>query len=345
MNSIELAMPAAAREVTPKVATPLSELPRLIVVLALLGVIIAFFRSDPFVLNILAAAFLYAGVATAWNIIGGFGGQFSLAHGVFFAVGAYVTGNLFLYAQISPWLSLIPSAALAALVATAISWPTFRLRGPFFAIATMAFNEVAYVLANHFESLTGGARGLSVPFRIGLANMIFRDRMSYALLMLGFLVVCLIVSIVVYRSRLGYSLQAVRDNEEAARACGIDVTRTKLAGMAVSAALTGIGGAMFMMYVRIADPPTLLTLSDVGVKFALIALIGGVGTIYGPVFGALLIVPLENWLRASISAEIPGAHLIVLGAILVLAPLFMKRGLVGAAEDLYALARRGRAKR
>lgn len=124
MNSIELAMPAAAREVTPKVATPLSELPRLIVVLALLGVIIAFFRSDPFVLNILAAAFLYAGVATAWNIIGGFGGQFSLAHGVFFAVGAYVTGNLFLYAQISPWLSLIPSAALAALVATAISWPT-----------------------------------------------------------------------------------------------------------------------------------------------------------------------------------------------------------------------------
>jgi branched-chain amino acid transport system permease protein len=344
VNSIEIAMRGTAREKSPKVASALSELPRLLAVLALLGVVIAFFRSDPFVLNILAYAFLFAGVATAWNIIGGFGGQFSLAHGVFFAAGAYLTGNLFIYAQVSPWLSLIPSAALAALIAVAISWPTFRLRGPFFAIATMAFNEVAYVFANHFESLTGGARGLAVPFRVSLANMIFRDRMSYALLMLGFLVVCLIVSIIVYRSRLGYSLQAVRDNEEAARACGIDVTRTKLAGMAVSAALTGIGGAMFMMYVRIADPPTLLTLSEIGVKFALIALIGGVGTIYGPVFGALLIVPLENWLRASISAEIPGAHLIVLGAVLLLAPLFLKRGLVGAGEDLIARVRRARSR-
>jgi branched-chain amino acid transport system permease protein len=166
--------------------------------------------------------------------------------------------------------------------------------------------------------------------------------MSYALLMLGFLVFCLVVSIMVYRSRLGYSLQAIRDNEEAARACGIDVTRTKLAGMAVSAALTGVGGAMFMMYVRIVDPPSLLTLSEIGVKFALIALIGGVGTIYGPVFGALLIVPLESWLRASVSAEVPGAHLIVLGATLILAALFMKRGLVGAGEDLLAFARRGR---
>jgi len=323
-----------------KVATPLSELPWLLAVLAALGALLAFFRSDPFVLNILAYALLFGGVATAWNIIGGFGGQFSLAHGVFFAAGAYLTANLFLYAGVSPWFSLFPAAALAALIAVAISWPTFRLRGPFFAIATMAFNEVAYVLANHFESLTGGARGLSVPFRASFANMIFRDRMSYALLMLGFLTVCLVVSILVYRSRLGYSLQAIRENEEAARACGIDVTRTKLAGMAVSAALTGVGGTMFMMYVRIADPPTLLTLSEVGVKFALIALIGGVGTIYGPVLGALLIVPLESWLRASISAEIPGAHLIILGATLVLAALFLKRGLFGAGEDLVAWVRR-----
>jgi branched-chain amino acid transport system permease protein len=342
VSNIELALRGPVRDGAVKVATPLSELPRLLAALVGLGALIALYRSDPFVLNILAYALLFGGVATAWNIIGGFGGQFSLAHGVFFAVGAYVTANLFLYAGVLPWLSLVPAAALAALIAVAISWPTFRLRGPFFAIATMAFNEVAYVLANHFESLTGGARGLAIPFRASLANMIFRDRMSYALLMLGFVTVCLVISIAVYRSRLGYSLQAIRENEEAARACGIDVTRTKLAGMAVSAALTGIGGAMFMMYVRIADPPTLLTLSEVGVKFALIALIGGVGTIYGPILGALLIVPLESWLRATISAEIPGAHLIVLGAVLIVAALFLKRGLVGAGEDLFAWSRRGR---
>jgi branched-chain amino acid transport system permease protein len=340
VNNIELALPGTLSTAKVKVATLLSELPRLFAVIAALGALIALFRSDPFVLSIIAYSLLFAGVATAWNIIGGFGGQFSLAHGVFFAVGAYLTANLFLYAGVSPWLSLIPAAALAAMIAVAISWPTFRLRGPFFAIATMAFNEVAYVLANHFESLTGGPQGLTIPFRASFPNMIFRDRMSYALLMLGFLTVCLLVSIAVYRSRLGYSLQAVRDNEEAARACGIDVTRVKLAGMAVSAALTGVGGAMFLMYVRIVDPPTVLTLSDVGVKFALIALIGGVGTIYGPVLGALLIVPLESWLRASISAEIPGAHLIVLGATLILAALFLKRGLVGAGQDIAAWLKR-----
>lgn len=342
MNNIELAILGAARISTVSVKTPLSEVPALLLLFAVLGGVIVLFRGDSFVLNILAYAFLFGGIATAWNIIGGFGGQFSLAHGVFFAVGAYVTANLFLSSAVSPWLSLIAAGALAALVAIAISWPTFRLRGPFFAIATMAFNEVAYVLANHFESLTGGARGLSVPFRASLANMIFRDRMSYTLLMLGFLAVCLIVSILTFRSRLGYSLQAVRDNEEAARACGISVLRTKLMGMAVSAALTGAGGTLFMMYVRIVDPPTLLTLSEIGVKFALIALIGGVGTIYGPVLGALLIVPLESWLRAEVSAEIPGAHLIILGAILVLAALFLKRGLVGAWEDILVQLRRER---
>jgi branched-chain amino acid transport system permease protein len=345
VNNIDLALRATLREGGAKVATPLSEAPRLLAVLAALGALLVFFRSDPFVLNILAYAFLFGGIATAWNIIGGFGGQFSLAHGVFFAIGAYLTANLVLHAALSPWLALIPAAALSALIAVAISWPTFRLRGPFFAIATMAFNEVAHVLANHFESFTGGSRGLSVPFRAGFMNMIFRDRMSYALLMLGFVVVCLVVAIFVYRSRLGYSLQAVRDNEEAARACGIDVLQTKLAGMAVSAALTGIGGSLFMMYVRIVDPPTLLTLSEIGVKFALIALIGGVGTIYGPILGALLIVPLESWLRASMSAQIPGAHLIVLGGTLILAALFLKRGLVGAGEDLVALIRRGASRR
>jgi len=163
VNNIELALRGPVPDRAVKVATPFSEAPRLLAVLAGLGVLIALYRTDPFVLNILAYALLFAGVATAWNIIGGFGGQFSLAHGVFFAAGAYLTGNLFLYAGLSPWFSLIPAAALAALIATAISWPTFRLRGPFFAIATMAFNEVAYVLANHFESLTGGARGLAVP--------------------------------------------------------------------------------------------------------------------------------------------------------------------------------------
>lgn len=318
------------------VRTLASELPWLVAAAVGLGVLLFVNRGDAFVLNILATTFLMAGLATSWNIIGGFGGQFSLCHGVFFAIGAYFAANLFIHLQVSPWLALIPAMTFAALAAVLISWPAFRLRGPFLAIATMAFNEVVFVLVNTWESVTGGPRGLTVPFKIGLQNMIFRDRMSYALLMLGFLFVTLVVSLLVLRSRLGYYLLAVRDNEDAARAAGIDVLKTKLTGMAISAALTGAGGVLFTMQTRIIDPPTLLTLSDVGVKFALIALIGGIGTPWGPMVGALLIVPLESQLRAALSSWAPGSHLIVLGALLVLAALFFKQGLIGAAEVLWA---------
>ena len=240
----------------------------------------------------------------------------------------------------SPWIGLFPAAALAASVARLLSWPVFRLRGPFFAIATMAFTEVALALGNYMTSVTGGTSGMSIPFRLGLANMIFRNRLSYAWLMLGFAALCLLIVLAINRSRLGYYLQAVRDNEQAARAAGISVLRVKLTGMAISAALTGIGGGLFFMQVRVADPAALLSLFDFGVKFALVALIGGLGTVYGPVLGALVVIPLENWLRAELGGILPGANLIVLSLCLILASLFMKRGIVGALTASWRRVRR-----
>jgi branched-chain amino acid transport system permease protein len=331
---------SAPRRAAEGITTFAAEALRIAAILVVLLALIWLYRRDPFTLNILAYTFLFASLASAWNIIGGFGGQFSLGHGVFFAIGAYVTANLYIHFGLSPWISLIPAAGLAAGAAVLVSWPTFRLKGPFFAIATMALNEVAFVLANYSDTLTGGPRGLSVPFKAGLANMIFASRLSYALLMLGFLAVCLLVCAYAYRSRLGYYLQAVQIDEDAARAAGIRVLRVKLTGMAMSAALTGIGGAIFAMYLRFVDPPTLLSLPDVGVKFALIALIGGVGMLYGPLAGALLIVPLEFQLRAGLGASVPGGNLLVLGVILVLCALFLKRGIVGTAVMLWDRARR-----
>jgi branched-chain amino acid transport system permease protein len=320
------------------------EVPPLALITVALGALVLVNAGDNFVLSILATTFLFAGLATAWNIIGGFGGQFSLCHGVFFAEGAYLTANLVLYGGVSPWLSLLPAALLSAATAMAISWPAFRLRGPFFAIATMTFSEVVFVLANYFESITGGSQGMRVPYRAGWVNMIFPGRIAYAWLMLGFLLVCLAASLMLLHSRLGYYLQAVRDNESAAGASGIGVLGTKLAAFAVSAGLTGIGGSLFMMYGRIVDPPTLLTLSDVGVRFALIALIGGVGTAYGPLLGALLVVPLETWLRAWLGAYVPGANLVVMGAAMVLAALFFRGGIAGALEGLWRRFARHRAR-
>lgn len=336
MNSLELSS-YGHRVMSPDrlgVKTFWHELPITLGILAILAALVFAFSGDSFTLNLLATAFLFGGLATAWNIIGGLGGQFSLGHSVFFAIGAYTTANLYLKFQISPWLALIPSALLAATVAVVVSWPVFRLRGPFFAIATMALTEVALALAMYFESITGGARGLSVPFRAGLQNMIFRDRLSYTILMLSFLAVTLLVLSAITRGRLGYRLRAVRDNEDAAAAAGINVLQSKLIGMAISACLTGIGGALFMMFIRVADPPALFSLFDIGVKIALIALIGGIGTIYGPLLGALLIVPLETTLRAELSGVVPGGNLIVLGFILMLSALFLKQGIVGGLRRL-----------
>jgi branched-chain amino acid transport system permease protein len=294
--------------------------------------------GDNYWINILTVVYLMAGLASAWNIIGGFGGQFSLAHGVFFAAGAYASAQLYLKYGVSPWLTAPIAAAVVAVAAVLISWPTFRLRGPFFAIATMALNEVAAVLANYSDRLTGGARGLLVPFKAGFSHMIFVERWKYCALMFAFMALTLAIAIVVRASRLGFYLLAVREDEDSARASGVNVLAVKLWGMGISAALTSIGGTLFAMFIRFLDPPTLLSLPDIGVKFALLSLIGGIGTVWGPVLGAFFIIPAENSIRASLGG-LPGAHLVVLGLLLMLASLFLKRGIVGAATMLWRRAR------
>ena len=282
----------------------------------------ALLSNDAHWVNIIAFTYLMGGLAASWNIIGGFGGQFSLGHGVFFGIGAYMTAALVIRWGLSPWLTMVPIAVIAAGVAM------------FFAIATLAFNEVAFVLANHADSLTGGPRGLMIPFKAGFANMIFRERWQYALLMFVFAALVIGVCVWLRRSRLGYYLLAVREDEDAARAAGINVLAVKLKGMALSAFLTSLGGTLFAMYLRYIDPPTIFTLPEVGVKFALLSLIGGIGTIWGPLLGAALIIPFENWLRAEFADSLPGVSLAILGLLMVLAALFMKRGVVGAVEDL-----------
>ena len=212
--------------------------------------------GQPFWVNILIYTYLFAGLAVAWNIIAGFGGQFSLGHGVFFAVGAYTTAQAYLLWGISPWLGILPAMLACVVLGPLIFWPTFRLKGSFFAIATLAFNEVGMVCANYFESLTGGPQGLQIPFRPSLANMIFANPVHYALLMFVFMAGCVGIAVTIRRSRLGYYLLAVREDEYAARACGIDVSSVKLRGTAISAALIAAGGALFAlfaMYVRTID--------------------------------------------------------------------------------------------
>jgi len=293
--------------------------------MAALGAICFVLGADPYWLNLMTTGLLFAGLASAWNIIGGLGGQFSLAHGVFFGLGAYSVTILQTRTSISPWLTLVPAMVTAALVAGALALPLFRLRGHFFAIATLALNEVAFALANYLENLTGGPRGLSIPFQASL----FAEPWKYGVLMWVYVCVVVAITLAITRSRLGYYLLAVREDEDAARAAGVDTLRVKTTGLVISAALTGLGGALFAFFIRFVDPPSLFNLSEIGVRFPLLALIGGVGTLAGPVIGAMIVQPGAQYLRGELADLGPGTHLIVLGLVLVLAALFFKRGIVG----------------
>lgn len=290
-----------------------------------LGLVCAVLGADPYWLNLMTTGLLFAGLASAWNIIGGLGGQFSLAHGVFFGLGAYSVTILQTRTEITPWLTLIPAMVTAALVAGALALPLFRLRGHFFAIATLALNEVVFALANYLDDLTGGPRGLSVPFD----GSLFAEPWKYGALMWVYVAVVVGITLAITRARLGYYLLAVREDEDAARAAGVDTLRVKTTGFMISAALTGLGGALFAFFIRFVDPPSLFNLSEIGVRFPLLALIGGVGTLAGPVIGAMIVQPGAQYLRGELGDLGPGSHLIVLGILLVLGALFFKQGIVG----------------
>lgn len=302
--------------------------------IAVLGLMLVAARADDYWLNILILTFLFAGLAAGWNIIGGFGGQLSLGHGVYFAIGAYTVGITYTRYGWSPWLTALLAIPIACAVAALTSWPTFRLRGPFFAMATLALNQVALVLALYFKDLTGGPTGVTISFIPSVKDIAFVERWKYGVLVLVFVALATAVATGVSRSRLGYALRAVREDDDAAAAVGFNVFKTKMKGMLLSAAITSLGGSIYAVYIRYLDPGSVLSLSEVSVRFVLICLLGGIGTVLGPVLGALLFIPGVTLLQAKLSGQAPGLNLVAVGALLVLVPLVLRRGIVGTAAGL-----------
>ncbi len=293
--------------------------------------------TDEYWLTLITGGLLFAGLASAWNLIGGFGGQFSLAHGVFFATGAYSVALLQVNHDWSPWPALVVGSLIAAAVAALLSWPLFRLRGPFFAIGTLALNEVVLELVRYFD-WTGGNNGVQIPFD----SIVFTDRSVWAWVMFIYLAAVVAISLFVSRGKLGYYLVAIRDEEDAAAAAGANPLLVKTMGLTLSAALTGIGGGLFAMYIGFIDPPTVLGVADVGIMIPLLALLGGIGTVAGPVIGGLILDPGEAYLRGELASFPPGISTGVLGLLLILSARFFPRGIWGA---VLALVRRFRGRR
>lgn len=289
--------------------------------------------------DVLLLTYMFAGLALAWNIAGGYAGLISFGHASFFGVGAYTSTILFLKLGMSPWIGLWVGGLLAAVFGAVLALVCARLRGPFFILSTLAFAEVVRIGALNWVSLTGGPEGLSIPPVSSLANMVFTSKTIYASIMLGYAIAIYAVTKALEASRFGYYLCAIRDDEDAAAAAGVNPLIGRTAAMALSAGLTGIGGSLFAQYFLYLDP-TFLISPELSFQFALLPAVGGLGTAIGPVLGSLLITPLSELLRSYLGNAAAGLHLVIYSAGLILVMLYFPGGLAGAIAKLLKRRRR-----
>lgn len=302
-------------------------------------VVVATSVGNQYAGDILIRTFLWAGLALAWNIAGGYTGLISFGHAAFFGVGAYTSTILLLNYGVPPWLGMLAGALLAACAGGLLTMVCARLRGPFFILSTLAAGEVTRITALNWRSLTGGSEGLEIPPTASVIDMVFKNQWSYFLLVLTYMFILFGLSIWIEQSRYGYYLFATRDDEDGAAAIGINPRTMRVSAMALSAALTAIGGTLYAQYFLYLDPTHIVS-PDISFEFALICAIGGLGTASGPVFGALIIIPLSELLRGWLSQSVSGLHLVIYGVIVMIVILYFPSGISGAIARAWPTRRR-----
>jgi branched-chain amino acid transport system permease protein len=272
---------------------------------------------------------LFAAAGQAWNIVGGLANQISLGHAAFFGIGAYTSTVMYLRLGVSPWLGMFAGALLAAAIAMLLCIPLFKLRGHYFALATLAFAEVLKIIANSWTSVTGGALGLTVPYRGNdVLNYQFESPIFHYWAILAILLLCSFVFYKFSTGATGYRMRAIRNDEVAAEVAGIDTFRLKIVASMSSAALTAVCGTAFAQFVFFFDPEAIFSIVSVSVRIAMIVIIGGMGTIAGPILGALFLVPLEDICNLVLSDAASGVSQLIFGVVIVVAVLVEPRGIV-----------------
>jgi branched-chain amino acid transport system permease protein len=292
-----------------------------LILLALLVAVV----QNAFVLHLLIMVFTSVALGLAWNFIGGYGGQLSFGHAAFYGIGAYTSTLLFVHLGVTPWLGMIAGGFLAVIASLVLGIPCFRLRGTYFALATIAFAEVLRILVVYFKEFTGGSIGIVLKFNPGLLNLMFKNREPFAYIALGFMALTYYLSIWIENSRLGYYLTALKENEDGARALGINTYRCKLIALMISAFLTALIGSFFAQYLTFIEPESEFSLG-LSIAMTLPVMIGGIGTALGPVIGAFIITPLQELLRIYISGEHQGLQHIIYGIVLVVVVVCIPQG-------------------
>lgn len=276
--------------------------------------------------NLLISTFYYAYLGQAWNILGGYAGQLSLGHAAFFAIGAYTSAVLAIHLGISPWLGMVAGALLAALLSLGIGYLGFRfgLRGFYFILLTLAVAEICRLVALHLPIL-GGYTGLFINFTPDPWQFQFQGKIPYYFIALGFLGVASGIAWLIQRSKLGTYLVAIREDEDASEALGVDTFRYKMVAYAVSAALTAPGGTFYAYFQFYLQPNTVLNINH-SVDIMIRPIVGGSGTILGPILGSLLLELLGEFSRTYFATGVAGLNVVIYGILLIVVVLFLPRG-------------------
>ena len=307
-----------------------------LVVAALVGALPAAV-TDVFTLNLLVLTLMYAALAQSWNILSGYCGQISLGHALYFGTGAYATALALQKSGVVPWFGMAAGGVAAAAIALGVGWPCFRLRGHYFVIATIVIAETASLLVLNWD-FAGAALGIDLPAGAdSLSALRFgRSKLPYFYFALGLALVTFCVTAALQNSKWGYWWRAVKDDPVAAESLGVEVFRSKMAAAAVSAFFTAVGGGFYAVFVGYIDPPSVMGF-EISLLIALPAVLGGLGTLWGPATGAAILIPLTELTRSSVGGSGRGIDLIVYGALVMVIALVRPDGIVGL------LARRRRA--
>jgi branched-chain amino acid transport system permease protein len=290
----------------------------------------ATFIRDAYLLDVLVLILLWGALAGAWNVAGGYAGQVSLGHSAFFGLGAYAAAVTAIHWALSAWVAMLIGAVVSTIAGLLIGYLSNRLRGPYFALATIAFSQVLLIVAGRWRELTRGGEGIPIPFRPGFENLAFVGKQPWLYLAIAFAVLIYLIAIYLESSRVGYQLAGVREDENAAEALGIDSRRLKVLAIATSACLTSMLGTFWAQYIGFVEPTYVFSF-DLSIRFALMTIIGGTATAVGPFLGAGLILVMESYLRATLSGGPAGQsaiYLVVYGVLLIVVVRFLPQGLV-----------------
>ena len=288
----------------------------------------------PFVLHMLILTFFLAYLSTSWNIVAGYAGQLSLGHPAFIGIGAYTSTLLFNLWGISPWIGMFVSGFLASIFGAIIGYPCFKLKEVYYAIGTLAFAEVMRIIFT-ISDITGGPMGLmELPLTFHWQDFQFFDKPPYYFIIGVMLTIVIIFTYKLERSRLGLYFVAIREDEDAAAALGINVTKYKLIAGIISSFLMGIGGVFYSQFYLYIHPDHVMSLG-LGLEFILMGQIGGMGTVFGPLLGAFCLSPIGEFFRSILGSTYAGLHLIFYGSSLILAVILLPKGITPIADKAY----------